>query len=124
MSQPQKILVAEDERPMAHALELKLTRSGYTVKTAFDGEEALQYLTSEPFDLVLLDLVMPKKDGFAVLQGLQDKHITTPVIVSSNLSQAEDAKRAKALGASDYFIKSDTPISKVVEHVRRVLGDS
>ncbi|HEY4499867.1 MAG TPA: response regulator, partial [Candidatus Paceibacterota bacterium] len=81
----------------------------------------IQILNKETFDLILLDLVMPKLDGFAVLQWLKGKGIKTPVIVTSNLSQDVDAKRSKELGAVDYFIKSDIPIAEVVERVKKVL---
>lgn len=119
---PKKILVADDERPMAKALELKLTKEGFEVKTVGNGREALDAMKAEKFDLLLLDLMMPRVDGFAVLAELKDRKDHTPVIVSSNLSQEEDIKRVKELGAKDYFVKSDTPISRVVDHVNKVLN--
>ena len=66
-----KILVAEDEKPLARALQLKLSKSGFEVRNAFDGAEALEAVTKDKFDLVLLDLVMPKTDGFKFLEELQ-----------------------------------------------------
>jgi DNA-binding response OmpR family regulator len=116
-----KILIAEDERPMARALELKLNGSGFNAKAVGNGEEALQTLEKEKFDLILLDLVMPKVDGFGVLEQLQAKGNTTPIIVLSNLSQEEDAKKAKELGAVDFFIKSDTPIIEIVKIAKKAL---
>lgn len=121
-TQRKKILVVEDERPLAHALELKLSYAGFTVQTASDGDEALETLKKEPFDLVLLDLVMPKKDGFAVLEQIRETDEELPVIISSNLSQGADRQRAKDLGANDYFIKADTSMSDVVDHIYSVLG--
>jgi DNA-binding response OmpR family regulator len=115
------ILVAEDEKPMARALELKLGSSGFEVEVVHDGEEALAEILKGKYDLVLLDLMMPKKDGFEVLEQLQQKGNKTPVIVSSNLSQEEDVRKAKSLGAVDYYVKSDTTISKVIEHIKIVL---
>ena len=117
-----KILVADDERPMAKALELKFTKEGFIVKTVSNGREALDAMKSEKFDLLLLDLMMPRVDGFAVLAELKDRGDKTPVIISSNLSQEEDIRRVKELGAKDYFVKSDTPISKVVDNVNKVLS--
>lgn len=119
--QSKKILIVEDEKPMARALELKLTHSGFEVKSAPNGEEALKILEQETFDLILLDLVMPKMDGFKVLEELSARGIKSKVIVTSNLSQQEDIKRAKALGAQDYFIKSNTPIANIVEYVNKAL---
>jgi DNA-binding response OmpR family regulator len=116
-----KILIVEDERPMARALDLKLTHAGFEVQSAFDGEEALKKIGEEKYDLVLLDLIMPKLDGFAVLEGIKNKGITVPVIVLSNLGQKEDEEKAKKLGAWDYLIKSNTPISEIVKEVSKAL---
>lgn len=122
MAKKQKrILIVEDERAMAKALELKLSRSGYEAKAVFNGREALEALRSDGYALVLLDLVMPQMDGFAVLNQMKAEGIKTPVIVASNLSQEEDIKKAKSLGVKDYFVKSNTPISDVVKHINKVL---
>ncbi len=117
-----KILIAEDEKPMANALGLKLSSAGYETTLVYDGEAAMAAVKDSSFDLILLDLVMPKKDGFFVLAELRKLRITAPVIVSSNLSQEEDIKRAKNLGAADYFIKSDTTLAEIVEKVKRALA--
>lgn len=119
-----KILIAEDEKPIARALQLKLTSAGFIVELAEDGEQALEKLSHDNFDLVLLDLMMPKKDGFAVLTELKQHGNKVPVIVSSNLSQEEDTRRASTLGAKDYFVKSDIPIATVVEKIKALLGSS
>lgn len=116
-----KVLIVEDEKPMARALELKLTHAGFEANAVFNGEEGMALLQKETYALILLDLVMPKMDGFKVLEALQDKKITTPVIVLSNLSQQDDEKRAKALGAKEFFIKSDTPIATIVEKISQFL---
>lgn len=118
-----KILIAEDEKPMARALELKLNNNGFEASAVYDGNQAINALEKDKYDLLLLDLMMPEKDGFAVLEEMKTKNITVPVIVSTNLSQEGDIKRAKDLGAKDYFVKSDTPINEVVEHVKKVLGE-
>lgn len=117
-----RILVAEDEKPISRALELKLQKDGFDTKAAYDGEEASALLKSEKFDLVILDLMMPKKDGFGVLEDMKTRGDKTPVIVASNLSQSEDMARVAAYGAKDYFIKSDTPVSEVVTYVKEALG--
>ena len=122
MDQPaKKILIVEDEKPMAMALVLKLNKSGFEAEAVFNGEEAIDILAKEKFDLIVLDLIMPKADGFQVLAKLKEIGSQTPVIVSSNLSQAEDFNRAKKLGAVDFFVKSDTSIAEVVEHIKKVL---
>lgn len=116
-----KILIVEDEKPMANALVLKLTSAGFDVVLVYDGETAISTLRQSSFDLIVLDLVMPKKDGFFVLAELKKLKIATPVIVSSNLSQEEDIKRVKELGARDYFIKSDTTLAEIVEKVKQAM---
>ncbi len=117
-----KILIAEDERPMARALELKFNNSGFEAKAVYDGEEAVVELIKGKYDLLLLDIMMPKKDGFGVLEDIKNKKINVKVIVSSNLSQSEDLDKAKKMGAIGYFVKSDTPISQVVEQVKQALS--
>ncbi len=119
---PKSILIAEDEKSMANALDLKLRSAGFETTLVYDGEAAVASARSNPFDLIILDLVMPKKDGFFVLAELKKLKIATPVIVSSNLSQEEDIKRARELGARDYFVKSDTTLAQVVEKVKQALG--
>lgn len=123
-TKPKRILVVDDERPLVRALELKLKHSGFDVGTAFDGEEALQKIEAEPFDLVLLDLMLPKVDGFAVIQKLRECCKKIPVIVTTNLSQEDDAKKVNELGAKAYLVKSDTPINVIVENVREILKGS
>ncbi len=116
-----KILIIEDEKPMANALALKLTSVGFEIVLVYDGKTAISTLQESKFDLIILDLVLPGKDGFFVLAELKRLKINIPVVVSSNLSQDEDIKRAKELGARDYFIKSDTTLVEVVEKVKKIM---
>ena len=119
-----KILVIEDEKPLAHALELKLSHEGFDVITTESGEEGLAYLAKEHFDLVLTDLIIPIIDGFKILETIQEKKMKTPVIVITNLNQEEDKKRAYDLGASGFFVKSNSPISEIVESVKNKIHSS
>lgn len=116
-----KILIIEDEKTLARALELKLSRADFNVRVVYNGEDGLNLLEKETFDLILLDLIMPKMDGFGVLRRLVELQIKTPVIVLSNLSQENDAKKTKEFGAKDFFIKSNTPISTIAEKVVKIL---
>lgn len=118
----EKILIAEDEKPLAKALELKIKNSGFAVEVAQDGEEALEKMQRNSYDLLLLDLMMPKKDGFQVLAEMQEKKIQIPTLVSTNLSQTEDEKKARSFGVVDYFVKSNTPLSVVIEKIKQALS--
>ena len=117
-----KILITEDEKPMARALELKLIHEGYETKAAPNGQEGLNMLEKEDFDLVLLDLVMPLVDGFSVLKTLKTRGKMPFVIVLSNLSQEDDRKRALELGAKDFFVTSNTSLAEIVEKVKELIS--
>ncbi len=114
-------MLIEDEKTLAKALELKLTLSGFNVRVVFNGEDGIKLLEQETFSLILLDLIMPKMDGFVVLEKLKNKKINTPVIILSNLSQENDLKRTKEFGAKEFFIKSNTPIATIVERITKLL---
>lgn len=119
MADPKQVLIVEDERPLAHAMELKLKSEGFSTVVAGNGQEALDLLKDNHFDVVLLDLMMPNVDGFQVLQQMQGlSQKPGAVFVLSNLSQHEDEERVLALGANKFFIKSDTSLSTIVDEVR------
>ena len=90
-----KVLVAEDDKYLASAYRVKLTKAGYELKIASDGQEALEILKTFTPDVMLLDLIMPVRDGFSVLEEIKKnpslKNI--PIIITSNLSQKEDIDR-------------------------------
>lgn len=116
-----RILIAEDEKALARALELKLTNAGFEVTVVVDGEKAIALLSQERFDFLLLDLVMPRKDGFAVLSELAAKKIKVPTVVLSNLGQTEDENKAREMGALDYWIKSNISLAEVVRRIKKFL---
>ena len=122
MNIEKKILIIEDEKTLARALELKLSLAGFAVTTVFNGEDGLALVLGESFEAILLDLIMPKMDGFEVLRILKKNNVQTPVMVLSNLSQESDMKRTKELGAKDFFIKSNTPIATIVDRVMKLLN--
>lgn len=117
-----RILIAEDEKPLARALCLKLKAEGFDVEVVSDGEEALNIIQKEKFDLILMDIMMPKKNGFAVLDELQKANISVSVFVMSNLSQDEDMKRIESFGVKDYIVKSNTPLSEMVKKITTYLN--
>jgi len=116
-----RILIVDDEKPLAKALELKLIHEDFEAKAVYNGVDAITELGAKPYDLVLLDLVMPQEDGFTVLANIQKLKLKTSVIVSSNLSQEEDIDKAKSLGAIDYFIKSDTTLAEIVDKINKYM---
>lgn len=118
---PKKILIADDEKAIAKALALKLAKVGFVVEVAVNGVEAIEKIKAAKFDLIILDLIMPEKDGFAVLEYMRANKINYPVLVASNLSQEEDLKRAKDLGAIDYFIKSNLSLQDIIDHIKKIL---
>lgn len=116
-----KILIVEDEKPLAHALALKMEHEGYAVTLGANGEEGMKHATAGVFDMILLDLIMPGVDGFAILEALKAKGGKTPVIVLSNLGQEEDKKRAMDLGAKGYYVKANTPIAEILKVVKATI---
>ena len=119
---PKKILIIEDEKALCRALELKLTHEGFLVKTLFNGEGFIPMIQSDNFSLIVCDLIMPKVDGFEVLQMIKDNNINVPIIILTNLSQPEDEKKVRDLGATNFLIKSDTPLMKIIENIKEIVG--
>jgi DNA-binding response OmpR family regulator len=116
-----KVLVIEDDKFLRKAYQSKLALSGFEVRSAMNGEEGIAMLKEFVPDAVLLDLVMAKKSGFDVLAEVRrDPELNkrgTPIIVLSSLAQESDIRRAKDLGASDFMVKSNTPINAVVDKI-------
>lgn len=104
-----KILVVEDDKYLLNAYRVKMAKAGYEVKIAEDGEQALEVLKTWVPDVILLDLVMPKKDGFTTLAEIkQNENLKSiPVVIATNLGQKEDIEKGMQLGAADYMIKTD-----------------
>lgn len=100
-----RILVAEDEKDLNRLIEKKLTKSGYGVDAVFDGEEALDFVEFAEYDAVILDVMMPKKDGFAVIKEMRSRGISTPVLFLTARDSIEDRVTGLDLGANDYLVK-------------------
>ncbi|MCL5733596.1 MAG: response regulator [Patescibacteria group bacterium] len=118
-----KILIVEDEELLSKVLKEKFEKEGFVVVSAADGGEVLPLAQKNNPDLILLDLILPKKSGFEVLAELKaDSSLKAiPVIALSNLGQDEEIKNALSLGAVDYLVKTQHPINEVVEKVRQQL---
>lgn len=118
-----KILLIEDEQIIIDLLGKKLQKEGYKVVIGRDGDEGLEKMRQENPDLILLDIVMPKKDGLEVLEEMmQDERINgIPVVIISNSGQPVELKRAKELGVRDWLIKTEFDPQEVLEKVERNL---
>lgn len=118
-----RILIAEDDKFLANAYRVKLEKEGFESVIAIDGEEALTALNSSDFDLIILDLIMPKKDGFQTLEEIKasDKLKDIPVLIASNLGQKEDIDRGMELGAVDYIVKSDMSMEGLVSKIKEII---
>ena len=123
MSESKRILLVEDDRFLRRAAEVCLRRAGYTVITAADGEEAIATARTANPDLVLLDLIMPRMQGFDVLQILraQPNLERVPIVVFSNLSQDADRERAMQQGASGYLVKANLSLDALADAVGEAL---
>jgi DNA-binding response OmpR family regulator len=119
----QRILLAEDDRFLRKSAGAMLRRQGFMVLAAEDGEEALRLARTEMPDLILLDIIMPKIQGFDVLKALKsDPHTSPiPVIILSNLGQESDSLAARELGALDYWVKSNLALEELAARVGQAL---
>ena len=100
-----KILLAEDTRDLNRAVTALLNHEGYEVDSAFDGEEAMDYILKSDYDGVVLDIMMPKKDGLEVLTEMRSRHILTPVMLLTAKTEIDDRVAGLDAGADDYLPK-------------------
>jgi DNA-binding response OmpR family regulator len=115
-----KILIVEDDKFLRLLLERKLKNENFEVVAAEDGEEALEKIVTEKPDLILLDIILPKKSGFAVLEEInKDENLKRiPVFIISNLGQPEDIERGENLGAKEYFVKAGLSLEELIKKIK------
>jgi len=115
-----KILIVEDEKALSKVLKEKFESAKFTVKTVDNGNEVLRATKSMKPDMILLDIILPGKQGLDVLEELKaDNNLNTiPVIMISNIDSDNDIKKALSLGAVDYFVKSQHPLKEIVDKVQ------
>ncbi|MDD5625855.1 MAG: response regulator [Patescibacteria group bacterium] len=118
-----KILIAEDEPDMRGILASMIESAGYNVVQAEDGERALNLAIKEKPDLILLDLSMPKLNGFEVLEKLKYDPVGSmiPVVILSNLGQDKEVAKGKLLGAVDYLIKSNVHLTDILDKISKYI---
>ena len=120
-----KILLIEDDEMLSTLYAEKFKREGYEVATANNGVDGLKLAEEHKPNVILLDIIMPKMDGFMVLKKLRKNGATKDisVILLTNLGQEEDVKKGKALGADDYFIKANHTPSEIVTKVKDIMKE-
>jgi two-component system response regulator AdeR len=126
MYTPTTILLAEDDRFLANMYKQKLHLEGFRVVHAADGQQAIEFLSSEPLAGALLDILMPKANGFEVLTAIRssgNKNIAEmPVVIVSNLSQEQHLKQSMVSGANDYLVKPGSTPGEVVRAIKQLLS--
>jgi len=119
-----KVLLVEDDQFLAALLKNRLQKENFEVVLAKNGEEALNALEAMVPDLILLDIILPGKSGFEILEEMQasPKLHRVPVLIISNLGQESDIARGRELGAIGYFVKARTSIDEVISEVKKTVG--
>ncbi|MBI2429143.1 MAG: response regulator [Bacteroidota bacterium] len=121
MAQPFNILVVDDEDALRNVLSSELQSEGYSVVSAADGDEAISILQQKSFDLVLLDIKMPRVDGFEVLRFLKERYPNTKVIMLTGFADLKNAIESKKLGAED-FVSKPYDLVDLLTTIERVLS--
>ena len=117
-----KILIVEDEEPLRNVLFKQFSKFNYHIVTAKDGEEAISLFNSQQPDLVLLDIVLPKKSGIEVLEHIRiKKESKIPVLIISNLDEFRDKETTKNLNIQGYYVKSKISLLELSSHVSKLL---
>lgn len=119
-----KILFIEDEAALQEAFGSFLTQAGYKVINALDGEIGARLAKTEKPDLILLDIILPKMNGFEVLKelGSDDSTKNIPVIILTNMENVDDINRAIELGAKTYLVKTEYELEEVIDKIKNIIG--
>jgi DNA-binding response OmpR family regulator len=120
-----KIVLVEDDEVLSKVLYEELLEAGFDIERAFNGEDGLALIRSKKPNLVLLDLIMPKKGGFDVIADLKKSPATSgiPVIILTMLGRDDEIKKGLQLGANDYIVKSQHAVAEIVEKVKEFFGE-
>jgi len=126
MDNKKKILVVEDEPMLATVLKGRLEKEGFEVSQAKDGIEALTDLKQNKYDLVLLDIILPKMSGFEIMESIKSDPNASdiPIVIVSNLGQESDIQKGQMLGAIGYFIKAQLSIEELVSKIKEFFSEN
>jgi two-component system alkaline phosphatase synthesis response regulator PhoP len=125
MPNQNKILLVEDDPMVVRMYQRKLTKDGFRVTLAFNGEEGLAALMKERPDIILLDIMMPKMNGIEMLKRIKADPVlkNIPVVILTNLGdRPEDVQKCKELGAEDYWVKANVSLKEVVDRTNKILA--
>jgi len=124
MTKKTKILLVEDEKGLSEMYKTKFEMENYEIVQSFDGKDGLEKAKEINPDIILLDIILPKLDGFLVLKELKsdDKLKEIPVLLLTNLGQEDDIKKGKKLGADGYFVKANHNPAEIVDKVKEQLN--
>lgn len=122
----QKILIVDDNEFFAKVIKSELVSHGYEVEIANNGQQAIDWLKDHKADLILLDIIMPIKDGFETIKELKSSENTKDVhiVVFSNLGQDEDISKAMKMGAQSYIVKKDFSLKEVINNIETNIHNS
>src|SRR3990167_9235642 len=121
-----KILFVEDEQALQRTISEALHREGFEVLNAIDGDSGARLAKTEKPDMILLDLILPRRSGFDVLKELKENDSTKniPVIVLTNLESPADVDRALELGATTYLVKANYDLGDIIKKIKTALGEA
>ena len=122
-----KILVIEDEKKIANLLQKGLREQGYTVDLSHDGNDGLERASAQPYDAIILDIMLPGRDGLSVLRKLRERKVTTPVLVLTARGEVNERVEGLNAGADDYLAKPfamDELVARLRALMRRVTGEN
>lgn len=121
-----KIVIIEDDKILLKALNVELLGVGFDVVSAVDGEAGFKLVKKEIPDLVILDLILPKMNGFDVLAALKKDQATKniPIVILTNLGEDENRKKGMKMGATDYLIKSSVGIEEITIKINQIFGQN
>ena len=122
MGEKKKILVVDDEDSLRTVLSTELASEGYDVETAADGDDAITEMDKKVFDLILLDIKMPRMNGFEVLKHVKEKHPRTKVIMLTGFADLKNAIESKKLGAED-FVSKPYDLVDLLTTIERVMSE-
>ncbi|MFH1426076.1 MAG: response regulator [Candidatus Kerfeldbacteria bacterium] len=126
MAEETKVLIIEDDKFLSELISTKLSKEGYNIVLATDGETGLEKATSEKPDIILLDIMLPGISGFEVLEGLKqnaDEAVKNiPVLILSNFGQESKVQQGLKLGAVDYLVKANFTTGEIVEKIKSTMG--